>query len=850
MNNNVFESILLSKQLQQKKLLKQNRKRRALISTRRIRLDTTYTNVSSTSSNILDEFTESNFTPSNIYQHILTSDIDNGRHDKSNELNNHPIVHDSLSELNNISITDDDDNDSYIEAYDSNDSDEFNVLNDEKYLYENFDYNLNSCFTLLNQNLHNWTNISTQEFCAKLLRLLRDAKICKSQTDKLIQLIYSGLPTPNNMPKSMKQILAKMQVQELFSKSEVCAACYMNINDHHGKICSTTGLKNINIFDTHVKTAFLFLLNRLWSTIKEYKQQISLNTNNNYNDIPFNILYRKMVKNMKDKEFISIMLHVDGISICKSKKMKLWLLSGVIIELPPHLRYRRCNMILLSIYIGTNEPKPKPWLKSCFFQLHQIKNEGVVLSNGIRCRVLFYSIIGDCPALKMILEFIAHNGYFCCFYCYIHGIHVGGAGGKRQYFYEDGIQLRDPTTYALESIKAAETSKNVYGHLGRSILHDLLDVPLPYSIISDYLHCTLLRHTRVIVKQIYKSLSPQQRSRFDDQLRTQKFPHTFNRKLRPVSDFAFIKGTELKNLLLYGLLPNLLPYLYEERLGHIALFVCFIRLLHGKKIFGEHTSAKAKELFIKYYENHGQFFDNVQDFTLHVHLHFDRLFDQHGSLCHLATFGQEDFIGSVSKNFHGTRFHGELITYYYEIDFALRNIIQINDPSTSHGPDGPFDQAELTLALFNDINQHHLMVCSCNKPYQCIQIFRRCMVDKKIYHSLIYSRRKSSVSYFVQYRQNQYDNCFGKIKFFFTINNENYAVIENHEVKTKFSQFFKSSSYYNLLAKTIDYFFFVLCTSVSSIQCVSLSSIENYCIVFENIHHFIVTPLSIDYEHD
>jgi hypothetical protein len=40
----------------------------------------------------------------------------------------------------------------------------------------------------------------------------------------------------------------------------------------------------------------------------------------------------------------------------------------------------------------------------------------------------------------------------------------------------------------------------------------------------------------------------------------------------------YSRGTELKNLLLYGLLPHLLTFLDEERLAHIALFVCFIRV--------------------------------------------------------------------------------------------------------------------------------------------------------------------------------------------------------------------------------------------------------------------------------
>lgn len=165
----------------------------------------------------------------------------------------------------------------------------------------------------------------------------------------------------------------------------------------------------------------------------------------------------------------------------------------------------------------------------------------MILKDGRTCRVFFYGILGDCPALKIILEFIGHTGYHSCFFCYIHGIHIGGRGGKRQYYHETYINLREEKSYALESIKAAETSSNIYGHLGRSMLHDLLDVPLPHSIIVDYLHVSLLRHTRAIVQQIYKKLTPLQRMNFDTCLRQQRFPHFFNRKIRPVCDFSFVK---------------------------------------------------------------------------------------------------------------------------------------------------------------------------------------------------------------------------------------------------------------------------------------------------------------------
>ncbi|CAF3190019.1 unnamed protein product, partial [Rotaria socialis] len=391
--------------------------------------------------------------------------------------------------------------------------------------------------------------------------------------------------------------------------------------------------------------------------------------------------------------------------------------------------------------------------------------QGILLSDDSKCQVLFYGIIGDCPALKVILEFIGHTGYHCCFYCYIHGIHVGGRGGKRQYYFENRMQLRTKRTYELESIRAVETSSNVYGHLGRSLLHDLLDVPLPNSIIVDYLHVSLLRHTRAIIQQVYAQLSPLERTKFDS----------------AVCDLAFVKATELRNLLLYALIPHLPPFLPKEQLAHLSLYVCSIRIIHGKKCFGDKSSSMSKELFLTYYQDHSIYFEKLHNLVLHLHVHFDQLFDKHVSLCYLGTFGQEDLIGSISKNYHGTRFHGQLITYYYEIDFALRNKASSHDATDEKNIDGPLDQTDLS-SMTHDIIQHHLTVCNCGNFDQCLRIYRRCVIDKNVYHSLIYTRRNSTISFLVQYYTNQGDPSFGKIRYFFTSNNKTYAVIDHHEV--------------------------------------------------------------------
>jgi hypothetical protein len=56
--------------------------------------------------------------------------------------------------------------------------------------------------------------------------------------------------------------------------------------------------------------------------------------------------------------------------------LKLWLFSGAIVELPPKLRQRRHNMMLMSIWVAYSEPDPSLWLKQIVNELSYLKTRG------------------------------------------------------------------------------------------------------------------------------------------------------------------------------------------------------------------------------------------------------------------------------------------------------------------------------------------------------------------------------------------------------------------------------------------------------------------------------------------
>ena len=454
----------------------------------------------------------------------------------------------------------------------------------------------------------------------------------------------------------------------------------------------------------------------------------------------------------------------------------------------------------------------------------------------------FYGVTGDCPALRLILNFISHGGYYCCWYCYIRGEHIDG---KRQYNFEEPMIMRDPDSFLDESFLAESKKLNVFGHLGQSIIQPILDVPLPNAIIADYLHVILLGHAKALMVNLYRSLTPSERSQLDFRFKKQKFPHFFHRKLKPIGNFAFVKATEIRNILLYALLPHFKSYLSIDKLSHLALYVCFVRLLHEQPTGGPNTSKLANELFQEFYRNHGEHYEGLGNFVLHLHSHLADIYDQHGSLANIGCFAQEDLISSVSSNHHGTRYYGELITYYYNIDHRLH--AKLLEPTQLRD-----ELLDLVSYSSNEHRIFHDQLCRCRQSHDCMKIYKRLVINRRVFHSLLYAKRGESISYMIQYTGEDGDFEFGIIEYFFNliIDGKFYAVVDQWRLTIPYSRHLVHSKYFHLLKEPLDSFFFVVDKRSIGKKFISTDAIIKHCILFEIDNDAFVTPISCYDEHD
>jgi hypothetical protein len=172
---------------------------------------------------------------------------------------------------------------------------------------------------------------------------------------------------------------ACLLVDNLFIKRTVCITCRDDISSG-SKTCSKCPNDKPQrlalVFDAMQELMFTRTYDRLFTIINSYREMFTQRTlDTETNDIVYNRNYKTLCDSI-DYPFISIILHLDGISLSKSNKQPMWILSCSIVELPPVVRNHRQNNLILSIWIGKQQPDIELWLRQTFNQLTYLKSRG------------------------------------------------------------------------------------------------------------------------------------------------------------------------------------------------------------------------------------------------------------------------------------------------------------------------------------------------------------------------------------------------------------------------------------------------------------------------------------------
>ncbi|CAF4259212.1 unnamed protein product, partial [Rotaria sordida] len=178
------------------------------------------------------------------------------------------------------------------------------------------------------------------------------------------------------MPKDMNTLLKGLDTTDYFKKRKICILCEKKL--HKSQVscneCSKKDKKYIaRIFDTDIYALLSNIVSRHYSDIDEYKKLILNPDPQTTYDIPLGKVYQHLLRQHPNENSLTLLLHVNRISVVKSTNLKLWICDANLIELPSIYRNLRSNMFLVSMYIGYSEPNVKAWLKSSFANINSLK---------------------------------------------------------------------------------------------------------------------------------------------------------------------------------------------------------------------------------------------------------------------------------------------------------------------------------------------------------------------------------------------------------------------------------------------------------------------------------------------
>lgn len=529
--------------------------------------------------------------------------------------------------------------------------------------------------------------------------------------------------------------------------------------------------------------------------------------NGSYSDICCGKVYQNQAGRNNPRQLVSLVYHIDGAPAVKSKSMNLWPMQCFIVELPPRLRYCFSNILFCGLSCGAKKPDLKVFQERFANELEEIQGCQVVVQGNCTQipieRISLHGHLADLVAKAPSMCMNQYNGKCGCSICLHPGERIQqGRGNVRVYPYTNQPPpLRTHAQTLLHAATAERTGKPFFGVKGVSPLLRVLNVP--DQVLLDYMHLVLagefLRRLNIWLNHQHDNgFLSEFKEEVDQAMLVVRFPHDFNRKLRPISELKRWKDRELQNLFLHTSLPILKPYLPSKYFQHFSLLVTAIRLLTNDIITD--ADIDIAELLLRSYSRimaslYGQ---TEETYTCHALLHLPSQVRRHGPLILHSCFVFEAMISHLKRQFHGTRGitaqiirnlltaqnSGWLIKRATREPEEIRTLI---DKDLVMKKEKNLHQVEencfffLPLVKTSALPQHIAQQLPVNlQGSQEVHHAARIMKDDQVFHSLAYTRKGKSCSYIVQFKEGaSYE--YGIVQYYLLVGTSGFAVICPYE---------------------------------------------------------------------
>lgn len=739
---------------------------------------------------------------------------------------------------------------------------------------------------------------SKASFVGAFLAMSKKHKFSKSARHDILKLINQIVPEPNIPPSNHsfeKSIWDTLALQ--YVKHELCPDCNFLL-DLETKECQNENCRYFENIPTREATEMFFVipvetqLKRVlaenWQLIVKHKDAHKHN-DRKLRDICCGRVYQNLEGHENPRSLISFVYHIDGAPTVKSKTLNLWPMQCFVVELPISVRYSFKNIIFSGLWFGTKKPLLQMFQEKFVEQVEQLNVTGMqfqMREGGEIVTLTCLKVLGhlaDLVAKAPSVNMKQFNGEFGCSVCLHPGEMINkGRGHVRVYpVYNDQPERRTHQDTLLHAMAAQQSGTAFFGVVGTSPLHRVLQIP--DSLMLDYMHLVLegefsRRFSIWLNPRNEHGYLAKRTAALEKKMLDISFPHDFNRKLRPISEFKRWKDREIQNFFLYASLPLLKFHLPSEYYHHLSLLVTAVWLLITDEV--KMDDVDLARMLLTHYGRMVETLYGTSEVTYTVHAlqHLPEQVINFGPLILHSGFVFEAMISHLKRLFHGTRCIPDQIvknlliaqasSSYVEDNisddemktFARNMIHQKSGCSEQEFADGIrlFRPFQRDPRLDNNVKEALRKELGPAMETRAIQQSFRMRKDHQVYHSMMYRRRGKSCSFIVQFQSSGRRASYGKVHSYLIVNGSvPLAVIKTYQRDGKNVCFGLPEPYDELLKAYYDQNLlgnaFVSVKESEEIVVTKCTSIQRRCIFIpssEDELNGYVSAVLKHYEHD
>ncbi|CAF4859119.1 unnamed protein product, partial [Rotaria socialis] len=659
--------------------------------------------------------------------------------------------------------------------------------------------------------------VSVKTAATTIMSMAIELNFPKSAVERILKVFKLFLPTPNLLPTTYSAIIKTIDVMP----SEVVT---LDIKKQLKSIIT----RNISLIG---KTELMqpFDIN----AGAQYKASTTLpiQLNNTYNNsiCP-----------------ITLNVHTDGAPLVRTTKSALWPCLASIVELPPQVREKQANILVLCLWTSCIKPDVNIFMNDCIQQLLELSVPSSLIVNNLQFSITVKTqlFVSDLPAKALFWKTINYNGYNACSNCFTEGVYqnrqVLYPYNKNSYRQRTHVEFLATAQEVDNRISSGRKGSSIDGIKGTSPLLQIFEYPK--QIILDYMHLCCLGHMSTLIHRWLTMLNTGALAEINSNLVSQRFPHNisvnFNYPLNSCSDW---KAKHFRIFLLSIGLPYMLVHLPPIVVSHFALYSMFVKLLHCPKSYNEIDLA---DKIIHYYCRTAPhiYGETIELFSLHSHLHLPQQVLTHGVLCFTSAFCFESSIRYLKKKAHGTRNLGTQIADWINIETIVTR------PPFELSKSTGVNSININNRIFDKYRNDFLNILrTFIQNENDIVLFLRFKDVFVTYHTVLYDLPFSCCSYIISYKSTDSSIKYGQVIIFLKYHDGYYAYIQEYKATEK-----NISDYVSVpaeLKSKLDEIFPLRSLS-KSYTFVPIVNICHKCIQVKFHDCVFLSEVRVDYEHD